>query len=52
MVLAFGALGGEGWVFGCEGRVVMGEWGGALVVWGGGGLIGRLGGWLMSGQGD
>lgn len=37
MVLALGALGGEGRVFGCEGRVARGEWGGALVVLGGGG---------------
>jgi len=42
MVLAFGALGGEGWVFGCEGRVARGEWGGGW--W--------CGGWLMGGQGD
>jgi hypothetical protein len=51
MVLALGALGGEGRVFGCEGRVAREEWGGLGGV-GEGGLIGRLGGWLMGGQGD
>jgi len=36
MVLALGALGGEGRVFGCEGRVAREEWGGGLGGVGGG----------------